>query len=499
MALAASIGAGSVFDRLRRIDPLIVSGLVLAIAPLWQLRFGVIPDTSWIITMCERVLAGDRLYVDLIETNPPFTLWLYMPAVALARWIGASPEIVVHIYCYAITLAGLAFAAAIVRRAGLAEKAGLFAILPVIVALLVIFPGNAFTEREHLGAALLLPILALMGWRAMPDAPKPGWVLPIAAGACASVIMMVKPYYALMILAPALWVAWRRRSLRALFAPEYWAAAIVCCAYLAAVIRLYPEYLATVFPLLRDTYMRASDPALPAMIFGPTIAFASLLIYRSLAGRSLTPLVTIALLAAAAGIVPLVYQGKGWAYHAYPAMLLLLTAFAYVSWQQFSAEPRPRMVSLLLVVTMFLVAAQPFVVTQRIDAGVISRIRASVQNPSVALIGAGIEAGHPMTRMIGGRWIGSYCSDWLGAMAFVFGDVARAEGNAETAKRYDAMLADFVSRRSAELRQARPDIVLLQQGDGWVDAFLQQPAMAGFMDDFTQIAEDGRVRVYRRK
>ena len=76
--------------------PIVLSLIVLAIAVPWQTRWGVIPDTSWIITLCERMLAGDRLYVDLIETNPPFTLWLYMPAVYLANLLGVAPEYVVH-------------------------------------------------------------------------------------------------------------------------------------------------------------------------------------------------------------------------------------------------------------------------------------------------------------------------------------------------------------------------------------------------------------------
>ncbi|EBU8132117.1 hypothetical protein DLM20_25530, partial [Salmonella enterica subsp. enterica serovar Java] len=88
MALAEPGAASSPLARLRLTNPLVLSAIILAIAPFWQLRFGVNGDASWIITMCERVLAGDRLYVDLIETNPPFTIWMFMPAVLLARMLG---------------------------------------------------------------------------------------------------------------------------------------------------------------------------------------------------------------------------------------------------------------------------------------------------------------------------------------------------------------------------------------------------------------------------
>jgi hypothetical protein len=69
---------------------------ITILSAFYQQRWGTIADTSWLITVCERVLAGERLYVDLIETNPPFSVWLYMPPVALAKALGLSSEIPVQ-------------------------------------------------------------------------------------------------------------------------------------------------------------------------------------------------------------------------------------------------------------------------------------------------------------------------------------------------------------------------------------------------------------------
>ena len=43
------------------------------------------------IPVCQRLLDGERLYVDIIETNPPFTIWLYLPAVYLANLLPMLP------------------------------------------------------------------------------------------------------------------------------------------------------------------------------------------------------------------------------------------------------------------------------------------------------------------------------------------------------------------------------------------------------------------------
>ena len=168
----------------------------------YQQRWGSITDTSWLITVCERVLAGENLYVDIFETNPPFSVWLYMPPVALAGFLGVAPEILVHAWTYLAAMVGLGFAGVIVRRARFPEETALLALSPVFYALLVIMPGNAFSQREHIAMALFLPLLALTACRARGKASDPSVGMAVLAGLCGSVLVLVKPYYALMVLPP---------------------------------------------------------------------------------------------------------------------------------------------------------------------------------------------------------------------------------------------------------------------------------------------------------
>ena len=52
-------------------------------------------DVSWLITVNEKLLAGQRAYVDFIEVNPPASIWLYTPAVWIAHLLRLRPEAVV--------------------------------------------------------------------------------------------------------------------------------------------------------------------------------------------------------------------------------------------------------------------------------------------------------------------------------------------------------------------------------------------------------------------
>ena len=90
--------------------------LIVAAAIAVRHFVGANTDVSWEITLSEKILDGQRLYVDLIELNPPASTFLYLPAVALARALGLTPEIVVDALVLTGALVSLAIAGNIVRR-----------------------------------------------------------------------------------------------------------------------------------------------------------------------------------------------------------------------------------------------------------------------------------------------------------------------------------------------------------------------------------------------
>ncbi|TJW45071.1 MAG: hypothetical protein E5W83_12515 [Mesorhizobium sp.] len=473
--------------------------VILAVAPFWQTRWGVIPDTSWIITVCERILGGDRLYVDLIETNPPFTVWLYLPAVYLANVLGIAPEYLVHGYSYAVCVFALRFAGFVAHRARFAENSELYTLLPVFLALLVLFPGNSFSERENLGVALLLPLLVLMAWRASGDrSSEPDWRLAALAGLSGSVVVLVKPYYAVMILAPALYVAWRERSIRPLFAIEYWLAGIACLTYLIATLWLYPEFMRDIYPKLAGTYMRHKQYAPVFFIVGIyLIPFITLLLLRT--GRALSPLVVVLAIASVAGLVPLIYQAKGWSYHAYPAIVLVLAAMLCRVTERSSAGTQLTIVQKILLAAVLAVSWLPFRYTQKPEPDFVASIRAAVDHPTIGLIGSGIESGHPLTRMIEGRWISVHCSDWLGSFAAAFAQKERVQGNTIDAARLEALERGFLDSKLRELETAKPDLILIQKSDTfWVPHVMKRSDFANFMKGYRPLAEDQIIRVYLR-
>ncbi|WP_156913468.1 hypothetical protein [Mesorhizobium sp. WSM3224] len=455
--------------------------------------------------MCERMLAGDRLYVDLIETNPPFTPWMFMPAVALAHQLGVPPEISVHVYSYAICLAGLGLAALIARRAGFAENRALFPMLPLFLALLVIFPGNAFTQREQLGIALFLPLLVLTAWRAAPiEGRVPSLWTAVLAGLGGSVLVLVKPYYAVVVLVPALYAAWNRRSIRTLLAMEYWVIGLVCAAYVVAVQHFYPEFLSVIYPMLADTYMRIENMRALLTTYVPVYVIALVMLRFLRPGLPLSPLVMVFTLASLAATVPLIYQAKGWSYHAFPAFSLILAALLLRTSQvdpttYKSPGPPVELGHKVLLAAITIAAAIPFMGTLKPDAELVAKIKSAVRQPTIALVGSDIAAGHPLARMLGGRWASSYCSDWLGGYALYFSVIEARNGNKAAADHYRQVADRYIDDKLAELQTKRPTVIVVQKADkDWTAELSRRQDYVNFMRNYQPIAEDDEVQVLLR-
>lgn len=443
---------------------------ITLVAALYQLRWGTVPDTSWLITVCERVLAGDLLYKDVFESNPPFSIWMYLGPVAAAHILDISPEFAVQAWTYLLVIAGFVLAILVAHRANFPENEKLFCLAPAAYFVLVVFPGSAFSEREHIAMALFLPLLMMTAWRARPDASSsPGFGLSVLTGLLASVLLLVKPFYAVMVLAPCLYAAWRRKSLAPIFAVENWVIGLVCSAYLASVFYLHPEFMRDIYPLLADTYLKMRSYLSVLVIYGTSWAGLMLLVWRFWPKDGSPELASVMTIASAAGMIPLIYQAKGWAYHAYPALACAIFALlCLAALPRDGRKPRwtgafPLMMNptRTLIALLVIVAYAPFWVSQKPGAQLVQDIRAATIEPRVAVVASDLAAGHPLTRMVGGRWVSFYNSDWLGVFSMLLTANAHAAGDATAEQRYRAMLDQYAAFKIAEFERNRPEIVVV--------------------------------------
>ena len=69
---------------------LVLVAAAISVAPLNT-------DSGWLLVAARRLLDGDRLYVDIIEVNPPLIVWLLLPSAWVGRHLAIGDTIVVAV------------------------------------------------------------------------------------------------------------------------------------------------------------------------------------------------------------------------------------------------------------------------------------------------------------------------------------------------------------------------------------------------------------------
>ena len=209
-----------------------------------------------------RVLDGARLYVDVVEINPPLIIALNVAVVWIARALGLSEILVYRVGFTAVLLGSLWLTAALLR--GLLRHDMRLRRVLVLTIAFVLFPlaGVDFGEREHLVLALLVPYLLLttgrLARRAIANAPA------AALGLLAGLAIALKPHFILVWFAIEVLLRGSRRVPRRALLPESLAVAGFLVTYVLLILLLTPAYL-DLLRLLAIPYAHfLHEPFLPA-------------------------------------------------------------------------------------------------------------------------------------------------------------------------------------------------------------------------------------------
>ena len=476
--------------------------LLAVFAAAIGLRFVLVANTdvSWLITLSEKVLDGQRLYVDLIEVNPPASVFLYLPLVALARALALRPEVVVDAGIFFAIGVGLGLASHILRKACRLEGIDAMRLAVLAAAMLAILPAQTFGEREHIAMILLLPLLAL--WASRLAGAEQGILPVLAAGLGAGLALTLKPHFALGLAPAFITLLVYTRSWRLVFALENWIAGAVAAIYGASVVVFYPTFISDITPMVMATYVPVRQSLLVMLVQCPVLLFAAVQLRLAASWRpGLLHLPAIVVLCAAACGFFLVFilQGKGWPYHGYPTFVFVYIILAVALSSRDPPEPRPRTEKAVLAFGMAAVACATFFWLNLANSLTMLNepIRRLAVNPRLAIISPDISVGHPLVRQVGGTWVNRVGSLW--ATAGVITRMRKETLDADTAKR----LAAYAERERAalveDIRQNRPDIIVIDRTafdwEAWARA---DPALAEQLAAYrTAASPNGHVILHR--
>ena len=525
--------------------------LIVVAAAALQAHLGTVDDVSWLITASERTLNGQTPYRDFIEVNPPASILLYLPAIYIARLIGASPELIVAAFGFACVAASLALCGAILARARLIDALGPVG-ASVALAALTLLPAHVFDERDMIAAVAGLPFLALAAARAAGARVALGHVL--LAGLGAGIMASIKPPYALAVLAVAPYLA-ARIGPRGLFSCiEFSVAAAVGVVYGLVTLALFPAYVSDILPLAQAVYLPVREPALALMLNSGVILWVALLLASAqIAGKNVAaPLFAVPALASLGALASFFVQGKGWSYHIYPALAFAVIAFgaalaqtkqgigaraasiACVIAAAFIALaigrwPAPIMIGVALAAALLSAAARRlFAPDAPRDLPLSDMIAASAigvafalfaseglpqpalekalarlrPHPTMLAISESLAFGHPLARNVGGIWVQRVPSLWItGAAERLIGE---SGGDQALRTRLAPFMRADKQRLLEDISANMPDAILIGRiGGAAYKAFWSDPEIVAALKDYRFFAgndnADWPAMVYARR
>ncbi len=489
------------YRRARTVAPWLAVAAVFVAAVLLRQVMPLNVDVSWGLIESERMLDGQRLYVDMLETNPPMALSVYWLGVALARATGVRPEVMTDGLIFVLIAASLALTWRILRYSPLRGRVAGGALAVWASVLLSVLPMYDFGKPEHFVVLAMLPAIGVYILRANREAVTPAAVLIAALGA--AITLCFKPYFAFAVGFCIFAAAAQARDWRVLFAPENWVAAALVVVYAICIFVFYPEYFTIIYPLARDVYLLLKAPILALFVTSATALWlGAAMIVLALQSRQQKPdAACLVLLAASFGFaIAFFVQRKGWDYHAYPMVALgLLAAGCAIAAidNERTSSPRLRVAAMFVVLAMFAKACMWF--NASVDVRQIQdQVARLGPHPRILMLGAAAVIGHPMVRTLQGTWVSRQNALWVRGV--VRRSLLDESIDPQTAARLEVYLARERAGLIEDFRKQPPDVILVDnQGDSdWGSWAHADPELSALLKSYTPVQTINGIDILQR-
>jgi len=298
-------------------------------------------DCAVLLQCGQMLLEGQRLYVDIIEINPPMIMYISMIPACLAKISAAHPA-----PCFIFSIWTLTILTAVLCIRvfdGIVEPSERAYVPPLIVALgladWMMSPISYFGEREHIAVLLIMPFFLLRCVR--QNNGSAAKYVAMSAGILAGIGCCIKPFFLLLpVMAELFWLG-RSRDPKSLARVEIYCAMLVGVVYAVHFLFLpansRQSYFDVLIPLTVQGYQAYNTDFLKVLtldqvpLVKPLSLTGVLLLALILRKRCsfLMPFVAWTL----GGYIVFVFQQKGFHYHSIPmrygmVMLSVLEAMA---------------------------------------------------------------------------------------------------------------------------------------------------------------------------
>lgn len=486
-----------------RLQPELCAGLALVAAWFLISATPLHHDVVWQLWIGRQMVAGENLYSDILEVNPPLWFWIGRLIVAAGTQLDIStgPLLV----AFFVVAAGLAMtlSSAVEGRRPSRERGVTYT---AVLATLIIMPLPDFGQREHFVLIATIPYCALIARR------MEGVVVPtrlaMTVGIFAALGFALKHYFALVpLVLECLLIAFRGRTWRP-WRPELVSLLVLAGLYVAAIVQFERDFISNMVPLVQLAYGGYDRPI--AQILAQPLISAVLLASCGfmLWGRPRSAFALTALTAAGAFTLAFLLQHKGWRYHAVPALGLIVLAIAAELQHRwpFGPSTASEKAGLASLGAAVFVSFAPTLAGGAYDnehrAATQAALADAVPGDTVLALSANASTVWPMIEEKGLVWPSRHFTYWM------LPAIAWSERNGQSDATMEALKARVLSDAALEIACSRPALILVDThrgsysiaGSGFdTRAFFgRHPVVAAALDQYRPLGRQGRLEVFGR-
>jgi hypothetical protein len=491
---------------------------------LAEFRSVLRPDVAFLLYAARRVLDGARLYIDVVEINPPLIVAVNLPAVLLARLFGISAISAYRLMVLLVVLLSVGASGAMLRHIVRSDGSRRWLVLLVALVLLPM-PAADYGEREHLLLAVLLPYVWLVCLRVTGYRPRPLAAAVIGAGA--GLGLALKPYFLITWLALELYRRLRVDRRLAAPAPEITAVLAVLVGYGVSCLVFTPQYFALI-GMLGGAYSRFLREPLGRLLVtapGVVLVLLAVLAYVALRRWAQHPaLWDLLLLASVSLFLGGLLQQKGLRYQFYPSFGVATVVLGLAALDVRALVPPLtariyRVVATAAVCTIGIVALETSVLHAvhrgwgaRRDAPfsrLVAAVREHAAGGSIMVMSYNLGSSFPLVNYAGVESASRFPHLWILAAEYLdrlHADAPlhyREAAEMGPAERYvmESVVADVARHRPQlllVLRNARDDKVNGLRRLDYLAYFGRDPRFARLLDHYERSESVGEYAIYRR-
>jgi hypothetical protein len=470
-------------------------------------------DVAWLLYAAAQMWDGAKLYVDILETNPPLAVYINLPAVWAARWLG-RPELPVF-QAYVLLLLGLsmwlcrALIDRVFRTSGRVTRYGIWLALVIITCLQAL---PIFGQREHLVLCLTVPYILAAGARGQGEHLGRGMAL--VCGCLAGLGISFKPYFLVVWIMVEGGLAWRGKGAGAWKRPENAAIAGVMAVYAGAALIFAPEYLELAARLKRVYF--GYNCSYPALLLASKaylgIWLLSGLFLFTKRQRPVPAAMRLLFIASTAFFLTVLIQKKGWENHLYPATatgLWFLSIALFTEAEEMARAGKLTSITsrrvigstIFIFIALFTIIAEYYRFSEH---ALMSRLLPIVQEEAYGeplyIFSTHVTPAFPLVNYSKAQWPCRFHSLW--PLPGIFR--AREEGRAGEAQ-FEAVERWLLETVATDLQRTPPKLLLvdshifgMQEEFDFLDYFSREPRLRELLADYVFLTRIGDFTIYRR-